>query len=140
MIVKRNDENMRMLSLHIGIANDGETKAFNVRASGHVRWGTMKVGEIYGSNDLNIPAIIRDATADNPVRVSMVKKGTDVIAIDIRVWGDINVGEAQLRIGGKITYDDVFGDSHETPFEYLWVPGEYMSRPPRWVDQSGKST
>jgi len=142
MIVKRDrdDENMRMLNLHIGIANDGETKAFNVRASGYVRWEPIKVGETYGSYDLNIPAIIRDATADNPVRVFMIEKGTDVIAIDIRVWGDINVGKAHLRMGGRITYDDVFGDSHETPFQYLWTVGEFLASPSQWVDESEKST
>jgi hypothetical protein len=111
------------LQLFIDIINDGETKAFNVAASGYIRMEPIEVGQIWPSHGekLKIPKVIRRANAKKPVKISLSRFEfmTDVM-VPRGDWEDVKNGDKPLHIVGKISYDDVFGNPHHTWFHYAW--------------------
>jgi hypothetical protein len=120
------------------VINDGPTWAFDVTAI-----GTLTIEKV--SDPLTVPAtgkrleiarIIRNPTLKWPVESELFtflcKSGLDEVA----------TGKAFLFLVGSVSYKDVFGMEHETPFRYLWtVPtSNWDDDVAKWVDRSPTST
>src|ERR1700723_3337185 len=112
------------LELYIEVINDGESKAFNVAASGYVMIEAIELGKAYASHgaELTIPKIIREADITNPVRVHLARSGLgDKVSILSNDWKAVQSGDKSLHMVGTISYDDVYGRRrHHTPFWYTW--------------------
>ena len=145
-------ENNVPVVIRIPVINDSDTRAFNVEAVGMLRIDPNSAGKFDPNGiTLNIPKIIR-VGIEHPIevtvtgmepRVGVMTSGFTIISKALA--DDVKEGRKSLRIMGVIFYEDVFGDSHETPFSYLWeVPaydstGEWVELC-RWFDQSPKGT
>jgi hypothetical protein len=124
------------LNLFIDIINDGETKAFNVTASGYIRMEHIEVGQVWPSHGerLKIPKVIRRANAKKPVRLSLSQYEfmTDIL-VSRSDWEDVKKGNKPLHVIGTIFYEDVFGKPHRTPFWHTW---EVITDDGNWGDES----
>lgn len=125
------------LEVFINIINEGETRAFNVKASGYILIEPIQIGKAYAShgNEFAIPKVIRSATIDNPVRIAVCPSGFGT-SIQVRS-GDcvaIQTGRKPLHIVGTISYEDVFGKPHHTPFWYTW---QVRTDNGNWGDEAG---
>jgi hypothetical protein len=129
------------LKIILNIINDGESKAFNVAASGYVRMEDMQAGQIWPSygDKLKIPKVIRKATLKKPVKISLSQFEfmTDRM-VPKDDWNDVKEGKRPLHIVGTISYDDVFGNAHRTPFHYEWNVrvDENWGNEAEWTDHS----
>jgi hypothetical protein len=134
------DETEVWMEMVVSLHNDGLSKAFNVRAwAGMVIQYAVEPFVPEGKKGLSIPEVIRDATLENPVNivVSQILSDSDVSRVENQ--------SAFLFLYGEISYDDVFGDQHRTPFRYLWnVDGFYEEGQwqdiSSWENQSPTST
>jgi hypothetical protein len=138
--------------IRIFVINDGDTRAFNAEVVGMLRIDPNSAGKFDPKGiGLDIPKIIRVGT-ENPVQVTVTGLGAMVGAttseftiIPKALADDVREARKSLRIMGVIFYEDVFGDNHETPFNYLWEVPAYDSTGHwvegcRWIDQSPPST
>jgi hypothetical protein len=134
------DEPELWMELFLAVHNDGLSKAFNVRA-----WGGMIIQNSADSvaigekGWLNFPSVIREATLDDPIRfvVSQIllDREVNMLASD----------PAFFFVYGEISYEDVFGDKHRTPFRYLWSVDQDANEGEEfdlscWENQSPPST
>jgi hypothetical protein len=122
-----------------------KARLFNVTASGYVMIGAIELGKTYAPHgtELTIPKIIRDANTANPVRVHLGPFGIgDKVLILSCEWQDVQSGDKPLHIAGTISYNDVFGKPHHTPFWYTWKirrgNGGWEDEA-EWTDHSGAS-
>jgi len=135
----------QFLELYIDVINDGESNAFNVTASGYVMIEVIDSGKPYASRgaELAIPKVIRDANTVNPVRVHLGPSGIgDSVLILSSEWQDVQSGDKPLHIVGTISYNDVFGKPHNTPFWYTWKirrGSDGWGDEAEWTDHSGAS-
>jgi hypothetical protein len=98
----------------IVVANLGGTNAFNVTAMAEII-GTPDGGAL-GSHEvsvLGLPTVLRPNADPISVDVITLLKGINHIAA-------VKAGSEILHLVGTITYDDIFGNSYETRFRYLW--------------------
>lgn len=96
------------------VANLGGANAFNVIARAEII-GTPDGGAL-GSDEvsvLNLPAVLKPNTNPISVEVITLLKGINHVAA-------VKNGFEILHLVGTITYDDIFGNSYETQFRYLW--------------------
>ena len=126
----------QMLDVGISIVNDGETSAFNVKASGYFLTESIQTGKIYASrgDDLAIDKVIRKADLANPIRITLAPAENRIPWILREDWKAVTDGTVPLQVIGLISYDDVFGECHETPFHYIWQTPERGST---WEDEEG---
>jgi hypothetical protein len=98
----------------ITIENLGGTNAFNVTARAEII-GTPSRGAL-GSDEvsvLNLPTVLKPNAGPLTEDVITLLKGVDHIAA-VKNKSEI------LHLAGTITYNDIFGDGHQTTFRYLW--------------------
>ena len=137
-------QTLNPLKCFIDIINDGETKAFNVKATGRITIHPVvgKDAKVILEGELQVPKVIRNADIEHPVRVTMDALESLLMIAD-EDWQTIWNGEARLQIVGTVFYQDVFGDGHNTPFKYVWEVhrgGETEFDEAGWVDRSTDST
>jgi len=143
--------NAELLELFMDVVKDGESFADNVRASGYAT--ITKAAALEGvllpsqGEPLQIPSVIRNAPPDKPIRVSLAPSGFGTfIGIPAEKMKSVREGQAFLQIIGEITYNDVFGDPHTTPFHYVWQALDESLREPGettvgyWMNWSDKPT
>ena len=134
-----------IVELFIDIINDGETMASDVEAFGYMEISDSLKGSLYREekgSELEIPRVIRDAKIENPIRVSLKPKicdGPDVVENDL--VEKIKHGSVFMEMIGEISYNEIFGGSHCTPFHYLWQvrgndAGGCWYDGSRWIDLS----
>jgi hypothetical protein len=76
-----------------------------------------------------IPTIIREAPPNRPIRVALAVGGFGAfLGISSKSIEDVRLGISLLHMVGEITYEDVFGDSHRTPFHYIWYATDESTR------------
>lgn len=147
----------RWVVIHISLANDGPTKAFNVEAYGelliahdlkgmpHEAGFRQEVRRTIGDTD---KPIMRPKVCMTAMGVFAKEEGltaADGVAIDETTFQQLHNEERFLQINGLIRYQDIFGDTHETPIRYLWRPlgndmGEAWRDESYWMDLSPPST
>jgi len=138
------------------LINDGNSPAFNVRAEGHV-FAEKLIDEptLCVSDDredwyrLAVPGTIREIGNSSRTEIIVTcradTKRENSQPIDNATAAALMEGHLTLMIGGEISYEDIFGDEHKTPFLFLWeVRGEEgigrWGVDSSWVDLSGDST
>jgi hypothetical protein len=97
------------------VINDGPTWAFDVTAVGRlvIEKTSDPLKVTTAEERLEIARIIRNPTLERPV-------GTELFTfLDKSDLDKVTVGRALLFLIGSVTYKDVFGTGHETPFRYL---------------------
>jgi hypothetical protein len=141
------DEKSSMVNLFIDIINDGETMASDVEASGDIIFSYSLADSLCGEGtELEIPRVIRDAKIENPIRVSLQPKICDgPVVIEDSLVEKIKEGTAFMKMTGKISYNDIYGNPHCTPFHYRWQvygndAGGHWCDGSRWIDLSPAST
>ena len=129
------------MGIEIPVANDGRSKAFNVKA-----WGRMTIEKttegvtlLNSGNALEVPKVIRECSPESPIKIRL----TQWLLEDDE--SAIQNASAFLFVYGEIVYEDVFGDKHITPFRYRWEthypgPDEGWEGDYEWIDESGPST
>jgi hypothetical protein len=135
-------ENYRRMfvEMTVGVHNDGLSKAFNVRARGGMT--IQPENEPFDERDLanvKVLEVIGQATLEDPV---------SIVFSQFLVEEDshqIEGGTGFFFLYGEITYDDVFGDKHCTPFRFRWdvdsiEEGGQMNYLPGWTNESPMST
>jgi hypothetical protein len=125
------------MEVFLDIINDGETRAFNVKASGYILIEPIQTGKAYASygDEFTIPKVVRNATIENPVRIAVCPYGFGT-SIQVRSSDcvAIQTGRKPLQVFGTISYEDVFGKPHHTPFLYTW---EVRTDNGNWGDEAG---
>jgi hypothetical protein len=118
----------------IEISQHGPTKAFNVVGRAVSLLSTSKLPlQSRVLEAMSLPAIIEGVSS--PI----------VEAIHIPISNADELDEIQnerlfVHMFGEITYEDVFGRTHRTPFRYMWkIEGFYMEETEgdSWTDASG---
>jgi len=138
------EEEFAFIEIFISIINDGGTKAFNVRAEGSaelsasaepsnaplMRWGKLL-----------LPGIVRETETENPLKFKMISAETgDTFTIPQRRILEISDNTSFLWVEGVVLYDDVFGDSHRTPFCYRWKADRAEHGVSEWINHSKASS
>jgi hypothetical protein len=122
------------------VANEGATKAFNVKAFSILRIVRSPKGEQHEDGflqDISSTIPNTDGKEDLPkiTLTGMGSKHADFVAITEATAENIGNRTEFLQVSGNILYEDLFGNSHETPFQYVWIPwGNDIGDP--WPDQS----
>lgn len=146
------------MKIEMIVINDGPGSAFNVRARGHTSIGSPVDPRVLSPivddpedwYDLAIPSTIRTSGAASKTTVTVTHMAglmdETYESVERETVEGVIKGELSLTIGGEITYEDVWGDEHKTPFLYLWdarVGTDVWVGSARvrggWVDLSGKS-
>jgi hypothetical protein len=139
------------LKISMMVANDGNSAAYNVRAEGSTFFLEAPIvhdGVIdadYDPSDwyrLRIPKAlypISDRVRPTEVQVTHMAEINDEIyePVDAGLVEGLISGAAVLAIAGEITYEDIFGDAHETPFHLVWMAGRGKGGPGIWKERSG---
>jgi hypothetical protein len=140
------DEPELYMEVGFAIHNDGASKAFNVRG-----WGGMVVQDtpepftIGNKKPLTIPTVIREATLEDPIHISVSEVITDRDSKLAEAVDEDGDAKGFFFVYGEIIYDDVFGEKHRTPFRFLWDvvnywEGQQWGDASSWVNQSPPST
>jgi hypothetical protein len=140
------DENSRFLRLSIEVVNDGPMKAYEVQAFGLVSISDSREVEISPKNyySLVVPEIIGPVPEVSPTRISMVPFG-DILGVSPTIIANIQGGRQFLRLVGDIRYTDHFGESCNTPFNFLWnaegtTTSGFYANDAQWSDDSPPPT
>jgi hypothetical protein len=129
----RSDEIPILEETAIEIHQHGPTKAFNVTGFAKAQLTTSQdPPEMKDMYRLDIPTIV-DRTDDKPIVANVyipVSREEEIEAIrDKRLY---------VHLFGVITYDDVFGDPHRTPFRYIWKVDVHWEPPDEPVDRGSE--
>jgi hypothetical protein len=131
--------NLITVVVRIFVANEGSSKAFNVRACGMLRIAPNLQGVHYQQGfEQEIPSIISPTVGEDFIRVTVTGMGprtTDWVAINEATANNVRSGVEFLQISGAIVYDDLFGNHQQTLFRYIWRPFGNDSGG-KWLDQS----
>jgi hypothetical protein len=113
------------------VSQHGPTDAFNVVAWGKVVFGESKAPPpmANGRSDF-FPHLVKGGDRTPiPLTIEIYFANEDQL-------DSIRDETLFAHLFGEVTYDDVFGRSHRTPFRYMWeVDGETVEG--QWVDTSG---
>ena len=138
------DQEFVFVGVNMSIINDGETKAFNVRADGSLELNesTEPTREpLVKWEKLQIPEIVRETDAENPLEFTICSAATgDVFKIPQARLLDISNNTSFLWVTGVFVYDDVFGDFHRTPFCYRWKVDRAEHGASKWINHSETSS
>ena len=144
------------------LVKDGSSNAFNIRG-----FGAMSIVGKFDKDtapnpdqwfNLQLPDTFRESGTEHPLPVTVTRLGgvtdfdytlisenSDYTLITENMLKRIQSKELYLEIDGLISYDDVYGDYHETPFRFLWVQdgvdhgGDWWDGS-SWVNFSGRNT
>jgi multidrug efflux pump subunit AcrA (membrane-fusion protein) len=124
------------MRISMQIVNEGSSIAFNVAARGHVSIGkVLTIQELRTLEDnpedwyrLAIPWTIPPTIGPSSKTEIVLTHMAGVLEeewepIEERTAKALQDAELLLRIGGEITYEDIFGDTHKTPFLAVWLVG-----------------
>ena len=156
------------LKISMQVANDGSSMATKVKAEGHTYF--LDSSSIFHHNSidadddpsdwykLKIPQTIYPS-ASEAHRAIEGRRSVEVLVthmagvvdetyepIDRSLAEAIVKGEVCIVIRGEITYEDIFGEAHETPFHLVWIAGKgeagmgIWKEHSGWFDLSGKET
>ena len=129
-------------NMSLAIFNDGSTHAFNVKGEFRITIEEPRERKAFTNGlPFNLPQVIRNIPPESPMTV---KLWDYVLVEDVRSVVD---GEKAFFLTGEISYEDVFGMRHSTPFRFRWetyLKSKWYTssyRPdPQWVDESPPST
>jgi hypothetical protein len=146
-------DSLRPLWVRFFVENVGHSKAFSVRVSGMVDIVSNPEKGVHGDGFLqNFPQIIDEG--DGGQRFSLGGFGRefedigstgDFLSIPEEMAQQLRNGEIFIQASGLLTYVDIFGDGHRTPFRLIWKSmgddngGMWLTRS-AWVDYSPVST
>jgi hypothetical protein len=145
-----------MVTARVFVVNVGPTKAYNVEGFGELIV-TNGIGESLWEKGLRqeIPNIIGNTDVEGPIPLAVSSLGVIARAtgfttpegstFDPTIVEKIKKAEIFFQVNGLLTYDDVYGEPHETPFKLIWQRLGFSSDPSwpdewDWVDCSPKST
>ena len=94
------------LSIH------GTTDAFNVRMFGNAFTDKSRDVSFSVNEQIYIPVVIRADQRSILANLTLFYPPEDIKKIDS--------GELSFHVCGKVTYEDIFGEEHETTFWYIW--------------------
>jgi len=147
-------ENSVPVRIRMQLVNDGGegSKAFNI-----IGLGCMKIVARFDEGakpnpddwfNLQLQGTFRGSGTENRLTVCVTTLAgitdSDYILVSESLLESVQRRQMHIEVGGLITYDDVFGDHHETPFRFLWVQeggdrgGDWWDSS-HWVNYSGKS-
>ncbi|MGA2387656.1 MAG: hypothetical protein ABSF97_01770 [Candidatus Sulfotelmatobacter sp.] len=108
----------------VRVTQHGPTKAFNVKGHAAVTLEPSEQGQRKRKHisRLHIPDVIDGGQA--PVFATMTFFAIDIEKLQT-VWSHQNF----IHFFGRITYEDVFGDSHAISFRYIWATKIWMEVP-----------
>lgn len=139
-----NGKKMRFMQSWIKVHNNGPTHAYNV--SGRVFRTVESPNTIASMNKrcvMTVPSVIRADTLDKPIELEALQ---GMFEEDIAKVRDCTEdGPQVLFLLGEIIYEDVFGESHITPFNFRWEAsglieeGQWQDTS-EWIDESSSST
>jgi hypothetical protein len=145
-------EGMRALRARVFVENLGRSRAYNVRAFGIVDIAQRESGGAHERGfQQNFPQIVDEGETLHPLPLGgmgVETKGAtmgDFIAIDDETAERLREGEQFVKASGLLSYEDIFGDAHETPFQFVWNStgdddGGRWRLSAHWLDVSDRST
>ena len=122
MIIEDLDQGtLQPLEIKIAVTNEGNSGAFRVRAYGGVAATPIKDAcDTSAKFRLDILPIIRVATSENPVLLSIQSRKGDISSIPAEDWAAVRFGEKALHVFGAVAYDNVYEGRWYTPFHFVW--------------------
>lgn len=141
------------LRVRVFVENIGSSKAINIRAYGILDIVSTPTGGSHESGFLQVfPHIIDNGETRHPLNVGGfgrefegVASTGDYIAISEETAQRLRDGKDFIKATGVLIYQDIFKDSHTTPFHFVWKSvgdddgGKWLTRS-FWVDSSPVST
>lgn len=148
------------LKISMMVVNDGLSAAYNVRAEGStffLEGPIVHDGAIDADYDpadwykLLIPKTLypkSDHVHAIEVFVTHMAAVHDELyqPVDTSLVEAMISGAAFVAVAGEITYEDIFGETHETPFHLVWMAGKgeagmgVRKEHSGWIDLSRKAT
>ncbi|MGP8260434.1 MAG: hypothetical protein ACLQM6_10830 [Acidobacteriaceae bacterium] len=146
-------EGRRPMWVHFFVENVGPSKAFNARAQGVVDVVSDPEKALHEDGFFqDFPQIIDEGSEKH--RLSLAGFGiefdefaanSDFQSIPEELATQIREGKVFIQASGLLTYEDIFGDPHRTPFRLVWKSrgdddgGRWLTRS-TWMDYSPDST
>lgn len=143
----------RPMKVRAFVENLGRSKAFSVRAYGVVNvLSNPKGGDHEDGFAQHFPQIIDEGNERHVLNLGGfgrefedIGSSSDLIVIPDELAQRIRKGEAFVQASGLLTYQDVFGGDHATPFRFVWRSmgddaGEAWLTRSSWIDCSPPST
>jgi hypothetical protein len=141
------------LRVRIFVENLGRSKAFNVRAYGVLDVLSSSTRSSHEVAFMQIfPQIIDEGRERHPLNLGGfgrefedVASTGDYLAISEKCVQQLRDGKGFIHASGTLDYEDIFGDSHLTPFHLVWKSvggddgGKWLTRS-YWLDKSERST
>ena len=119
-------------SIKLQVTQYGPTRARNVVGRGDVRiTSSIEPPKMEHMPNMGIPPIIDGA----PLVPTSHDCSIDFISDDQSVLDDVQDEKRFVHLFGEVTYRDVFGDPHRTPFRYIWKIDSYEAG----VDDEGRN-
>ena len=124
---------MRSVTVRMRVSNEGNSKAFNVEAYGLLTLARDVKGVPYEMGLRQSIASIFDFTGQESSHYVYVS-GLGELArgqgcttghglfFEQETIKRIRDGGLFMQVSGMITYQDIFGESHQTPFLFIWRP------------------
>lgn len=146
-------EGKRGLWVRGWVENLGRSKAFSVRACGLIDIVSDPAGGAHEIGFLqDFPQIVSDEPRKYKLNLSGFGREFEGVAtVSDRMWisdkmaEQIRNGDIFVKATGLLSYEDIFGDAHETPFLFVWKSfgnddGGRWRIDSRWFDSSPRST
>lgn len=140
-------QDLRAVIVSLFVANEGITKAFEVRAFGIMKIVKSPNGDVYepGFRQDIITTIPNTDTEKYLPKVTLTGIGSQIGVFDSQLGNSTVITQATVQnltqrmefvqVTGVFLYKDLFGQSQSLPFHYVWIPwGDNMRG--QWPDQS----
>ncbi|MGC2161376.1 MAG: hypothetical protein WA634_05690 [Silvibacterium sp.] len=137
-------ENEQAIVVTLYAANEGATKAFHARAYAVLNVVSSRDGERYEIGfQQEFPNTI--ANTDNATTLPKIKitglgwEYETYLHVDTIIERKLRLGELFLQVSGLLIFTDIYEDSHEVPFRFVWVSagdddgGHWLTRS-TWYD------
>ncbi len=110
------------------VENLGRSRAFNVRASGILHIFSNPTDGSHDEGFLqSFLSIIDEGPKTYPLKLGgfgrefeELASVADFLAIPEATAQEISEGRLFIQASGLLTYEDIFGDNHRTPFRFVW--------------------
>jgi len=122
-------EGLRPMEAMLHLINEGASKAFNVRTYAVISAVSKRAGgrfEIGFQQD--VPSTMGNTTGDRVAEIHVFGFGLYGNAVypcpiltDEKTATALTEGRMFLQISGLLCFTDIFEDSHEIPFKFIWV-------------------
>lgn len=119
-------ESLKAIVVDLYVANEGTTKAFNARAYAVLNIVSSRDGGPYEIGpQQEFPGTLSntDNVAQLP-KIDITSFGPEFgshIHVDSIIEQKLRAGKLFIQVSGMVTYMDIYDDSHESPFKYIWV-------------------